>query len=494
MLFSLSPTTVFSLFFSVVIITLLVSKLRRGPGPPEPPTVHVPLLSILRHGSQLLEHLAVQNLDSTPHGIFTASFFFGLFKAYVVTSPEVTLQIQSRSSARDFSFVPFFFLTNMGGTRGDSFGKLIGDDGGVTFKGDFHDAHVTNLTLGVKHDGLMDQVVQAASVFVERLQAEVGTEGKNLDIWLWLKEAGAVSVGRAIWGPRSPYSVNEGLWEDLWTFVRWYEPMKCTIAGVVPWASEGTKARDRVTAAFYQFALEGSASMSSPLAQSREKCFMNRGLNDAELAACAISMSVGQIQLVSLVYSAIARITQYPGLLDRIRQEIDAQGEESDFTQTAGKCPLLLSAVHETLRLGSLGVTIRNVLADHEITMKGDGTTYQLRKGGMVWASGRAIHGSPVVHRDPECFVPGRFLAYRFPETQIPEAFRTFSGGGNICLGRHVARDAATCLVAIMLMRFDYTPAEAGGLNIPDLSTFAFQQGISHPTGNTTVNVRARRG
>ncbi|KAK5655826.1 hypothetical protein OQA88_5364 [Cercophora sp. LCS_1] len=126
------------------------------------------------------------------------------------------------------------------------------------------------------------------------------------------------------------------------------------------------------------------------------------------------------------------------------------------------ECPLLLSTIHETLRLGTLGATIRSIMQDHDVTLKHGGTKYFLKKDRLVWASGFAVHASRSAYKDPERFVPEGFLGSRFPETQTPSSFRRFGGGGNICLGRDVMRGTTAAMVASLLMAFDFLPLEKG--------------------------------
>ena len=44
----------------------------------------------------------------------------------------------------------------------------------------------------------------------------------------------------------------------------------------------------------------------------------------------------------------------------------------------------------------------------------------------------------------------------RYPETQMPDIFRAFGGGGNVCLGRHFARAIVPGTIATLLLGFDF--------------------------------------
>lgn len=107
-----------------------------------------------------------------------------------------------------------------------------------------------------------------------------------------------------------------------------------------------------MVAAFDRYEEKGGAESSSVLAQAREALFVKSGLDGKDIARRGISMAMGQVTLVSTAYTTLARITNYPGLADRIRDEIASQGLGFNVARTAEECPLLLSTMHETLRLG----------------------------------------------------------------------------------------------------------------------------------------------
>jgi len=400
-------------------------------------------------------------------------------------------------------------MLNMGGIPAEKSKKLIGDDAGQGFKDDFHAAHVGNLALGVKHYNILDGFHNAWSPFLDGLKRQVESEstnqGKEVDMWLWLKQAAAISICEAIWGVQCPFSVEPDLWKDMWTFVENYHPAKCLSSHMVPW--KGIKERDHVVDAFVRYADKKGSDVASPLAKAREVCIQSKGMDKQGLAECAVSMAAGQITAAAAAYSALAQVLAIPGLADRLREEIrnanlkandNDSKSKSNIMRAADECPLLLSCLHESLRLNSLGATIRSITHSHTLTVKnkaGDGPTYFLKKDRIVWASGFAVHGSPTIHKDPRRFIPERFLGLRFPETQKPELFRSFGGGGNICLGRNVMRDATTAVLASLLMEFDFLPTDSGEvLSIPHISTFTFEQAVTHPKGNTVIKMRLRGG
>ncbi|KAK3695440.1 cytochrome P450 [Podospora appendiculata] len=525
----MSPVLLLAAFAAVCLVAALLRG-RHNPhhqpadhelhGAIEPPLVRVGVRDLLQHGTRVLDKVAVDNLDRFPHGIFTASIL-GWRAAYVVNDSHLTTVLQAKSKHRDFGWVPFFFLCNMGGLASKTVARLQSrdpkdaDDAG--FNADFHDLHVRELALGAPHQSVMAEFAAAWDPLLDSLRASVqaGSAGAEVDLWRWLRKAVAISVSRAAWGPRSPFSTDPALWEHFCTFADHYHPLKYMTSSVYAW--RGVRARDAMVDAFERYYLDEAGSgrdSASRLSKARDRSLEKRGLSHREMARCAMSMCVGQFTPAAVTFDVIAYILSCPGLMDRIRHEVrsyiplintpdtttNSRKPTIDITRASDTCPLLLSIVHEVLRLVTLGVTVRSVLHDHTLTLplptKGPSSpkaTYRLRKGRLIWSSGLAIHGSPAHFPSPQTFDPERFLGCRFPETQVPGLFRVFGG---VCLGRHIVRDVTTAAVASLISAFEFLPAAADGapLCLPNLDRFTFDQGAAHPRGNTVARLRVGDG
>lgn len=146
----------------------------------------------------------------------------------------------------------------------------------------------------------------------------------------------------------------------------------------------------------------------------------------------------------------------------------------------------------EVIRLIAVGVTVRRIEQDYPLTIKSDQTQYLLRKGNFIWGSGVAIHTCGTYYEDPTQFVAERFLGQRFPETQNPELFRAFGGGGNICLGRHFARTIVPGTVGTLLMSFDFAAWQGKPLCVPDRKDLMLGHATPNPFGNTMATLQLR--
>lgn len=139
-----------------------------------------------------------------------------------------------------------------------------------------------------------------------------------------------------------------------------------------------------------------------------------------------------------------------------------------------------------------MGVTIRRIEQDYPLTIKEDNTEYFLRKGNFIWGSGVAIHTPSSSYKDAEKFIPDRFLGVRYPETQMPDIFRAFGGGGNICLGRHFARTIVPGAVGTLLMAFGFEPFDGKPLCVPNRKDLMLGHATPNPFGDTIATVKAR--
>ena len=469
----------------------------------EPPLVQGSVWKFLRHGTHILDTLAAENMHKVPHGIFTVAVLG--WHIYVVNSPEMTQVIQSRSKYTGLGWISVLVMASMGGQPKKATQLLFkgvdrGDVGnGLGFVHDYHKVELRAMSLGNSLDAMQEDFVAAWDPFIESLMASVRSGHRKVDLWEWLRMSITVSVSRGVWGPKSPYCNNPILWEQFWTFNRSYNFLKYNFPRI--FARRGAEAREKVVDAFVEYDENGGYETASRLAQDRAKVLEKTGLDRRELARMAMPQSVGQFDnSATVTFAVLSFILHDPELLKRIRSELkecvtgyDDQGRMSVDTLRIGRdCPLLLSTFHEVLRWIAVGVTIRRIEHDYPLTIKEDNTEYFLRKGNFIWGSGVAIHTSSSFYEDADQFKPDRFLGVRYPETQMPDIFRAFGGGGNICLGRHFARTIVPGAVGTLLMAFDFEPFNGKPLCVPNRKDLMLGHATPNPFGNTIATVKVR--
>ncbi|KAK0509434.1 hypothetical protein JMJ35_007828 [Cladonia borealis] len=490
----------------VTLIRLVRTKqhLSEQGKPREPPVIHTNLWQFWKNGTQILDALAAENMHKFPHGIFTVSVFG--WKIYVVNSPEMTQVIQARSRFTGLGWISILVMANMGGHGKQATQRLFkgverGDVGNALgFVHDYHKVELRAMSLGTSLDAMEVDFVAAWDPFIESLKASLQSGNAKLDVWEWFKMSITVSVSRGVWGPKSPYCNNPILWEQFWTFNRSYNLLRYKFPGI--FARRGAEAREKVVDAFVDFDENGGFDNASQLAQDRAKVLEKTGLEKRDVARMAMSQSVGQFDNSATVsFALLSFILRDPELLARIRKELEEHvtknedGRKVVDTLRIGKdCPLLLSTFHEVLRWIAVGVTVRRIEKDYPLTIKSDNTEYFLRKGNFIWGSGVAIHTCPSFYKDADKFDPDRFMGVKYPETQMPDIFRAFGGGGNICLGRHFARTIVPGAVGTLLMAFDFEPFNGKPLCVPNRKDLMLGHATPNPFGNTMATVKIRDG
>lgn len=165
------------------------------------------------------------------------------------------------------------------------------------------------------------------------------------------------------------------------------------------------------------------------------------------------------------VFWMIFYVFSTPDALRDIREEVsriistsvDDQGRKThqvDMTRVNSDCPILVSTFRESIRLHSIGISLRQVCKDTVLN-----GTYHLEKGAMVMMPTVAIHtDSRVWGPDVMSFNHRRFLASN-PNKVSPAAWRSFGGGTTLCPGRHFASTQIMAWTIMMVMRFDMQPA-----------------------------------
>ncbi|KAI9009331.1 cytochrome P450 [Phycomyces nitens] len=138
-----------------------------------------------------------------------------------------------------------------------------------------------------------------------------------------------------------------------------------------------------------------------------------------------------------------AVILMHPEMQTNIQAEIDAfclkHGRLPEFSE-ANQLPYLCSAQKESLRYRS----ITTFGLPHEATEDVEFNGYHIPKGAMLIVSMKALHMDPNTYKDPEKFIPERFIKY----TTISSAANgpisnrdqyNFGWGRRICPGIHLA-------------------------------------------------------
>ena len=155
------------------------------------------------------------------------------------------------------------------------------------------------------------------------------------------------------------------------------------------------------------------------------------------------------------------------------------------FASELCQCPRLVAVYHETMRLVTSSVSVRDVA---ESTMVGG---VVLRKGNRVLIPYRQMLFERGIFGDrPDEFHPERFLEDK-ALTKSPY-FRPFGGGRTYCPGRYLAKAEVLSCVGLMLTRFDITAAGHQVVSFPRLEEKRPCLGIMSPVAGGDLIIEAR--
>ncbi|XP_072021871.1 cytochrome P450 2J2-like [Amphiura filiformis] len=150
----------------------------------------------------------------------------------------------------------------------------------------------------------------------------------------------------------------------------------------------------------------------------------------------------------------ILLLTQYPRVQEKVQQEIDdVIGRERPPTLPDRlHLPYVDATLMEIQRFRPVACFVPPRAASVDTELLG----YSIQKGTNVWINLYAVLHSPEHWKDPEEFIPERFLTADGKKTETPEAFIPFGLGRRICIGEQLARMELFLLMTNLLQRFTF--------------------------------------
>jgi cytochrome P450 len=169
---------------------------------------------------------------------------------------------------------------------------------------------------------------------------------------------------------------------------------------------------------------------------------------------CLLQLWGSHYEVTALLASWIYHIGQYPGVIEKIRQELEQmlghRYNDEPITMTQLKSMKYLEAsIKETLRISPPSSTANRRLTKSVVL---DG--YLFKKGWSVIAEPRIAHIMEEHYQKPDRFEPERFLS-PLNEGKKYE-FIPFGGGVHQCLGAQLAMTIMKIFASNFIQRFDW--------------------------------------
>ena len=357
-------------------------------------------------------------------GLYTLRTIFG--RMYIISSPSWTQAFHRASKTLSFHDLVAptlhsvldldpgtlqIFTENLNNERGDRSGVLW----------EIHD--LVKRVLAPHSKGL-EEVNQ---VFFDEIATHVnglprGEGTKPVELWTWVGRIVSLSSTTAIYGPCNPFALEASLVDDFWKIAQnmhilFMFPRSWLLSCLAPKLSE---ARQRVFRALREYSETEKYTLGSQLAQESARVRLGKGMTKSQSGQAELSMTMAiLLNTVPATFWFLTYIFADANLVAEVRKEVDActtpTGNKHLLTATKLRthCPLLNSALRETLRLAAPMNTTRYVREDTTLRNSATGETYLLRKGSLAQIATTVIHQQAEIYgaeAPPEDFCAGRFL------------------------------------------------------------------------------------
>ncbi|KAI1772252.1 cytochrome P450 [Hypoxylon cercidicola] len=490
----------FLILTGIITLAYLATRKMFGHDPREPPLApqSIPLIGHMVGLSRSKFNYYVDLSQQTGSPIFTMSLPGQ--KMYVVTKPELIQVVQKQHKTLAFPPIEAKFASKVCGASLEAQAILDknvnGDEGEFGLSMESYAAMRAGLKPGPQLDGMNRAMIQEIAKSLDLLQPPKGGSRK-VGIYTWLRDAITTATTRSVYGPMNPFD-DKAIVDAFWEFE---SGLMSILVGFLPsiTARKPIAARTKVAKAFEAYYKAGGVQKASALAQNRYQAEIDNNVALEDIARYEVGGSIALlVNTAPAAFWTLLLLHSHPGLLDGIRNEIDACTETStengltvrtlDITTLKESCPLLLSSYQEVLRSRSMGTSVREVMEDTYLDQ------WLLKKGAMLQMPSRIIHqDAGLWGGDVADFKPRRFLPEEKQNRPRDICFRAFGGGKTLCPGRHFATNEILAVVAVFIARLDIEPVD-GDWKLPTTVNTNVAAVIMEPDDDIQVEIKARRG
>lgn len=183
------------------------------------------------------------------------------------------------------------------------------------------------------------------------------------------------------------------------------------------------------------------------------------GIEEGELfAEMSILLDAGSDTTAIALTHVLYQLILHPESLQKLRKELAEVTDGTDVPSFSSlkQCEYLRACLDESLRLLppiSNGLQRRTPIGGMHIAGK------SIAGNVMVSVSAYVAHRDPMIYPEPEEYLPERWLGDGGKELQ--KHFIAFSTGSRGCLGRNITYLEQTMLIAILVMRYDFSLTSA---------------------------------
>ncbi|POS78972.1 hypothetical protein DHEL01_v202630 [Diaporthe helianthi] len=401
-------------------------------------------------------------------------------------------------------------LSNISDKTAGIVDTLSEDDDTRTLARLFHHVEASTLSNGPSLDRINKVTSQEKLRLVDELVLESSKNPVTLELYDWIQEVITMSATAGFYGPQNPYKDPQHK-KDFWTFNDHIPLVTANLAWL--FAPKAHKARNDNRERYGAYYRAGGVENASDFVKERTRILIESGAPPMEAAAINTGFDVALLSnYAGIAFWTVFNVISRPGLLEAARQEAEKAvvrgGEDGDYTLDVSvlrtSCPLLVSVLQETQRLKMLHANIREVISDTNISA--GGKDYRLKKGNYV-----QLHVPPILRskelwgENADTYDPRRFIKKDepygaesvLPPNQLPPmAFPVWGVAPHVCPARYYASTGVLVLVALIILKLDFSPAGGEGPADPawpEVGEEFNYSAVSKPTIPINVSVRARQ-
>ncbi|KAI0602013.1 cytochrome P450 [Biscogniauxia sp. FL1348] len=539
----------------VTLITayaLIYQLSRRKLDPREPTVIASPipyvghLLGMAFQGGRYVKNLGIRNRQLP---IFTLPVPNS--RIYIVTDPSLAAAVQRAS--RTLSFTPVvpaatervlgldaatmrIVRRHLDPGPGDRERGFLADMQDMVYARLGPGAYLGELTLAAARE-LQHEICCSTST---------PTSAQPTDLLAWTRQLVTAATARYLYGPQNPLAGDASLEGAFWDFDGGLGGL---LVGVFPsiTARRAHAGRERLAAALAGYLEAGRHLLqdgaAAGIVRARVAIAQRHGWTLRAAARSELSfLFAGVVNVATAAFWVVARVYADAALLAAVRAEVErvlgpAEEEEDgrkrrrrrriSVADLRERCPTLVAAYRECLRLASDNYSTRVVVGGEEKQGTLLAGRHFLRRGAVVQVAGGVIHADPAIWGgDADDFDPGRFLdgdgdgdgdgnsdagekrkggagagaegAARRKNQVHPAAFRAFGGGKTLCPGRHFAMSEILCFVALVVLQFDIEGADGSGkekerIHVPRKNDGVLPVHLLEPVSPVMVRIARRK-
>ncbi|KAI1175950.1 cytochrome P450 [Nemania sp. FL0916] len=456
------------LFVILALYAILQSTIlrrRRGQGlePPVAPSV-IPFfghaIGMVRYGKSYYQRLR----DQCQHPIVTLRL--GGLKVYAVFSIPIIQSIQKQNKSFAFQPIQAKFSVKLCGASKDAFRILQKDMNQETGEyGTIYTAMHRALNPGEFLNKMSTESTARICDSINNIQS-----GASIKLDEWLRHQVTLATTHAVYGPHNPFQ-DPNVEKAFWAFERAIP----SLIFLPKWMThQGYQNRKIIADAFLRYFQNNHHEQASVLVRDFYTAEISYGFSESDRSLFEVGHAVATLaNTYAAIFWLIFYVFSDSKALQTIRLEVssittttvdvtdDKQTSRHvlDLTKINSHCPLLLSTFRETMRVHSVGISLREVCKDTILN-----NTYYLKRGATIIMPTIAIHTDPRIWgHDASSFKYDRFLstadATGIQKDKVsPAAFRGFGGGSTLCPGRHFATTQIMVWISMLVMRFDIEP------------------------------------